>query len=240
MIAVIVVGRCRSDPRRSWPRACAGAVQFISPAHLARPDQERQSVAWFLGMVGASLQAAFTEREYLALEAVAEMRHEFVAGSIVAMAGGELDHNQICTNVKTELVRALGDRPCRVVGSDQRVKVEATGEYFYPDALVVCREPNLVEPKPRSLTNPEVIVEVLSSSTERYDRGDKWLAYQTLPTLTDYVLVASERHRIEHYQRGSDDSWTQRVLPREAKTLTLTDGTTLEVCSLYRLVQAIT
>jgi Uma2 family endonuclease len=72
----------------------------------------------------------------------------------------------------------------------------------------VCAEPKLVEPSPRSLVNPEIVVEVLSPTTERYDRGAKWVAYQTIPTLTDYLLIASDRRRIEHFQRGPDDGWT--------------------------------
>src|SRR5207237_7284877 len=101
----------------------------------------------------------FTAKEYLALEAVAEIRHEFTGGQIVAMAGAELEHNQIAQNVRSELTAALGERPCHIVGSDQRVYVEAVGEYFYPDILVTCLEPRLVEPKPRSLVNPHLIVE---------------------------------------------------------------------------------
>jgi len=104
----------------------------------------------------------FTVKEYLALEAVAEIRHEFTGGQIVAMAGAEFEHNQIAQNVRSELTGALADRPCHIVGSDQRVYVEAVGEYFYPDVLVTYLEPRLIDPKPRSLVNPQVIVEVLS------------------------------------------------------------------------------
>lgn len=193
-------------------------------------------VAWQTrAMVAAGAATTFTEREYLALEAVAEIRHEFVAGQIVGMAGAELEHNQVCTNVTTALVASLGERPCRVLGSDQRVKVEATSEYFYPDVVVVCGEPKLVGPSPRSLVNPEVVVEVLSPTTERYDRGAKWVAYQMMPTLTDYLLVASDRRRVEHFQRGPNESWTQRVASTDAP-LTLSDGTTVEIPRLYRLV----
>ncbi len=177
----------------------------------------------------------FTESEYLALESVAETRHEFVAGQILGMAGAELEHNQLCTNITTALVAGLGERRCRVLGSDQRVKVEATSEYFYPDVVVVCGEPQLSDPSPRSLVNPDVIVEVLSPTTERYDRGTKWVAYQMIPTLTDYLLVASDRRHVEHFQRGPDESWTQRVVPPDAP-LTLGDGTVIELGALYRLV----
>lgn len=177
----------------------------------------------------------FTAKEYLALEAVAEIRHEFTGGQIVAMAGAELAHNQIVHNLHSELTAALGERPCHVLGSDQRVHVEATGEYFYPDILVTCLEPRLVDPKPRSLLNPQLIVEVLSETTERYDRGDKWLAYRTIPSLTDYVMVSSLRREVEHYQRLPDGSWTLRPPQRDGEFV-LASGIILHVNRLYRLV----
>ncbi len=177
----------------------------------------------------------FTAKEYLALETVAETKHEFFGGYIVAMAGAELDHNQIAQNVRAELTSALADRPCRILGSDQRVLGEVVAEYFYPDVVVTCLEPQLVEPKPRSLVNPQIIVEVLSESTERYDRTDKWLAYRTILTLTDYVMVASTKRALEHYHRLPDGSWTLRVLQGDG-TITLANGVVLELRKLYRLV----
>lgn len=188
-------------------------------------------------MIGMAVTHAtrFTAREYLALEAVAEVRHEFTGGQIVAMAGAELEHNQIAQNVRSELTAALGDRPCHIVGSDQRVFVEATGEYFYPDILVTCLEPRLVDPKPRSLLSSQVIIEVLSESTERYDRGDKWLAYRMIPSLTDYVMVSSLRREVEHYQRSPDGSWTLRPPQHDGQSL-LSNGVVLPLNRLYRLV----
>ena len=180
----------------------------------------------------------FTVKEYLALEAVAETRHEFTGGQIVAMAGAELEHNQIAQNVRTELAAAFADRPCHILSSDQRVLVEAVGEYFYPDVLVTCLEPRLVEPKPRSLLNPQVIIEVLSETTERYDRGDKWSAYRTIPSLTDYVMVSSTKRELEHYQRSPDGSWTLRVLAR-AGVCALGNGAVLDLDKVYRLVPGV-
>lgn len=177
----------------------------------------------------------FTVKEYLALEAVAEIRHEFTGGQIVAMAGAELEHNQIAAHVLGELIAALGDRPCHVLGSDQRVHVEATGEYFYPDVMVTCLEPRLVDPRRRSLLNPQLIIEVLSETTERYDRGDKWLAYRTIPSLTDYVMISSTRREVEHHQRLPDGSWTLRPPQRDGE-LALASGILLHVNRLYRLV----
>ena len=182
-----------------------------------------------------AVKVPFTEREYLALETVAETRHELVGGEILGMAGAEYAHNLICHNLHLELGNALRDRGCSVLGADQRVKVEATREYLYPDVVVSCLLPELASPKPQSLLNPQIIIEVLSPSTERYDRLDKWFAYQQIPTLTDYVMVASDRRLVEHLQRGHDDTWTLRKLACDG-TLTLTNGVSLAVASLYRLV----
>jgi Uma2 family endonuclease len=179
--------------------------------------------------------ARFTVSEYLALEAVAEVKHEYFGGDIVGMAGAEPEHNLIAGNVRDALAKARSSNPCRIFTSDQRVFVEATSEYFYPDVVMTCAEPIYLEPTPRSLANPEVIVEVLSESTERKDRGEKWLAYQSIPTLTDYVMVASNLRRIEHYQRASDGGWTLRTVPQGA-VCTLANGCALVVDDLYRLV----
>lgn len=179
--------------------------------------------------------ARFTVTEYLALEAVAEIKHEYIGGDIVGMAGAEPEHNLIAGNVRDALASAPSGRPCRIFTSDQRLFVEAVGEYFYPDVVLTCVEPVYVDTKPRSLVNAHVIVEVLSESTERKDRGEKWLAYQTIPTLTDYVMVASTRRNLEQYHRLPDGSWTLRVLHNEGTCL-LANGVALELGTLYRLV----
>lgn len=179
--------------------------------------------------------ARFTVTEYLALEAVAEIKHEYIGGDIVGMAGAEPEHNLIAGNVRDALVSGLSGRPCRTFTSDQRVFVEAVGEYFYPDVVLTCIDPVYVDPSPRSLVNPQVIVEVLSDSTERRDRGEKWLAYQTIPTLTDYVMVASTSRKVEHYHRLPDGAWTLRVLHDDGRCA-LANGIVLELSKLYRLV----
>jgi Uma2 family endonuclease len=179
--------------------------------------------------------ARFTVAEYLALEAVAEIKHEYIGGDIVAMAGGEPEHNLIAGNVRDVLASALSERPCRIFTSDQRVYVEAVREYFYPDVVVTCVDPIYLAPRPRSLVDPQVIVEVLSDSTERNDRGEKWLAYQTIPALTDYVMVGSTQRKLEHYHRSADGSWTLHVLAGEG-TCTLGSGVVLDLTKLYRLV----
>jgi len=185
--------------------------------------------------MAVSHESRFTVKEYLALEAVADTKHEYFAGTIVAMAGAEPEHNLVAENVRAELRTALADRRCRIFGSDQRVFIESVGEYFYPDVVAVCVEPAYEDPSPRSLTNPGVIVEVLSPTTERKDRGDKWTAYRTIPSLIDYVMIASTKRELDHYHRLPDGSWTLRVLKHEG-SITLGNGAILDLAKLYQLV----
>jgi Uma2 family endonuclease len=177
----------------------------------------------------------FTPAEYLALEAVAETKHEYIGGDIIAMAGAEPEHNQVVQNARTILANALADRPCRITGSDQRVLVEAVGDYFYPDVVVTCGEPRYVDPKPRSLVNPEIIAEVQSGTTERRDRGEKWDSYRSIPSLTDYVLIASTKRAVDHYHRLPDGTWTLRTITQTG-SCTLGNGVVLDLDALYRLV----
>src|SRR5437763_16821511 len=116
--------------------------------------------------------------EYLALEEQADTRNEYFDGEIFAMAGATLEHNVICANLIRELGNQLEESPGRVCTSDQRVKIEDTGLYTYPDITVVCGEPRFEDQGRRTVRNPTLIVEVLSESTEAYDRGDKFAHYQ--------------------------------------------------------------
>jgi Uma2 family endonuclease len=142
-----------------------------------------------------------TPQEYLALERKADYRSEYVNGQIFAMSGASREHNLITTNVTSGLHTQLRGRRCEVYSSDMRVKVHPTGLYTYPDVVVVCGEPAFEDGQLDTLTNPTVIVEVLSPSTEAYDRGDKFAYYRRLESLTDYVLVSQDKVRVEHYVR---------------------------------------
>lgn len=142
-----------------------------------------------------------TSEEYLALERAAERKSEFLAGEMFAMAGANESHNLIATNLSRELSTQLRDRPCWVYGSDMRVKVSATGLYTYPDVTVVCGERQFEDARRDTLLNPTVIVEVLSSSTEAYDRGEKFAQYRQLDSLEEYLLVSQDRQRLERYVR---------------------------------------
>ena len=177
--------------------------------------------------------------EYLGLEEGAEVKSEYFDGEIFAMAGGSPEHNLIAGNVFGELWSQLGQSPCRVYPSDQRVKIQDTGLYTYPDVTVVCEEPEYEEARPRSLLNPTLIVEVLSETTEAYDRGDKFDHYQTLTSLREYVLVASDRRRIERFTRAEgSEEWAYGETSDAAGTLSLVSiGCVLSLALVYGKVE---
>lgn len=148
-----------------------------------------------------------TEAEYLEFERSSELKHEFLDGEIYAMSGASRAHNLICMTASFLLYSQLRGRPCETYQSDMRVKVPATGLYTYPDVTVVCGQVELADEAFDTLLNPTIIIEVLSPSTERYDRGRKFQHYRKLPSLQEYVLIAQDAPRIEHYRRGQDGTW---------------------------------
>lgn len=148
-----------------------------------------------------------TEEEYKVFEAASPRKHEYYQGEIFAMTGGTEPHNLLAGNAHASLHAQLRRRPCRVYNSDQRVKVMATGLHTYPDITVVCGQPQFLEPARLTITNPTVIIEVLSPSTERYDRGAKFQQYRTIPSLQDYILIVQDDYRMEHYMRHESGIW---------------------------------
>jgi Uma2 family endonuclease len=148
-----------------------------------------------------------SEEEYLRLEELAEERSEYYRGELFAMAGGTAEHSLISGNVLRELGDQLEAGPCRVFNSDLRVKIAETGLNTYPDVGVVCEEPSFDDARRTTLLNPIVLVEVLSDSTEAFDRGDKFGHYRRIPSLQQYVLVSSNQARIECFTRASDGAW---------------------------------
>jgi Uma2 family endonuclease len=164
------------------------------------------------------LKPRITSAEYLARERQSETKSEYFDGEIFAMAGASPEHVLIVTNVAGELRAQLRPRDCRVYSTDLRVKVSATGLYTYPDVIVVCGEPRFDDEQRDTLTNPMVIVEVLSPSTQDYDRGAKFEQYRTIPSFTEYVLIAQDKFHVEHCMRQPDGRWmlaeTNRVEDR--------------------------
>ena len=149
-------------------------------------------------------QPRYTSEHYLALERQAKHRSEYINGFIFAMAGASRQHNLIAGNIFGELRTQLRGRPCEAYINDMRVKVNVTGLYTYPDVAALCGEPIFEDTQGDSLLNPSVIVEVLSDSTEAYDRGEKFAHYRRLESLRDYILIAQDKVRVEHFVRQGD------------------------------------
>jgi len=140
------------------------------------------------------------------MERQAEAKSEYLAGEIFAMAGASRTHNLILTNTIVSLGTSLKRRGCDIYANDMRVEVSPTGLYTYPDVVVVCGPPQFKDANEDTLLNPMVIMEVLSNSTASYDRGEKFEHYGTLPSLTDYLLIAQDRAAIEQRVR-TDRGW---------------------------------
>jgi len=151
--------------------------------------------------VSSDPRTLLTEKEYLATERRAEFRSEFYNGEMFALAGASRRHNRIVTNLVTALDNQLRERPCNVYSNDMRVKIPNTGLFTYPDLVVTCGEEEFADDEQDTLLNPLVIFEVLSDSTEAYDRGKKFEHYQNIGSLSTFVLVAQEAPRIERYVR---------------------------------------
>lgn len=148
-----------------------------------------------------------TEDEYLVFERASQTKHEYYDGVIYAMTGGKEPHNLIAGNAHASLHAQLRRKPCRVYQSDMRVKIVQTGLNTYPDVLVICGQPQFTDAVHDAVINPIVIIEVLSASTERYDRGMKFQNYQTIATLQDYILISQDQHRVEHFSRQENNRW---------------------------------
>jgi Uma2 family endonuclease len=174
-----------------------------------------------------------TYAEYLAAEAKAEVRHEFLNGEVFAMAGGTPAHAALASAFARELGNALRDKPCRTFSSDLRIRVPDTGLTTYPDLSVVCGGIELDPQDPNTITNPIVIVEVLSENTEGYDRGAKAQHYRRIPSLREYVLVSQQEARIEVQRRNEHGIWEIHDA-REGEICELVSlGVRLDVRAIY-------
>lgn len=152
----------------------------------------------------------YTPEEYLALEEQAEYRSEYDNGEITAMSGGSFKHAQITANLGRNIGNKIsGD--CSTLTTDMRVQVENYRKFYYPDVLVICGKPAFYEKRNDTVVNPVLIVEVLSDSTESKDRGEKMLAYRTLNSLREYVLVSQDRPIVEQYTKTADGNWIHKA-----------------------------
>ncbi len=154
----------------------------------------------------------FTPAEYLMIEDRADYKSEYYQGQIYAMAGGTVRHSQISSNIITLLSNALSNKPCRVFNSDLRLNVQDNGLYTYPDVMVICGKVELLSDRQDTVTNPVLIVEVLSESTRDYDMTFKFELYRSLPSLEHYLLVDSDKVLVRYFRRVGDGQWLMHEL----------------------------
>jgi Uma2 family endonuclease len=174
----------------------------------------------------------YSYEEYLAYERASELKHEYIGGEIVAMAGGSRRHNALAAKITATLVNTCPPG-CVVFQSDQRIRILASGVATYPDVSMVCgpTEVDPADPGGETITNPTLLVEVLSASTEQIDRGFKWQQYQRIPSLQEYVLVSQASPRVEIYRRLAVDRW--EYVDVQEGTVQLASGATLDLAMLY-------
>ncbi len=146
----------------------------------------------------------YSPEEYLALERAAETKSEYVDGYIYAMTGASRAHNLVTVNISLRLGNQLLNRPCEIYVADMRVKAATARSYRYPDITVVRGQPEFEDPRFDTLTNPTVLIEVLSPTTEATDRGRKFAEYRGIPSLREYLLVSQDQPRIERYARQAE------------------------------------
>lgn len=157
------------------------------------------------------LQRRYTLEEYFALEQASEVKYEYWQGDVFAMSGASPAHVQIQINLITLLRSQLRGRPCRIFSSDMRMKVPSLPPYRYPDLSALCHEPVFeIIGGLEVLSNPALIVEILSPSTEAFDRGDKFTHYKSIPSFCEYLLIAQHRSHVGQYVKQSADVWSYR------------------------------
>ena len=187
-------------------------------------------------MSSLAVETLLTPEEYLASERKATVKSEYLNGEILAMSGASLAHTRITVDIATELNIQLRGRGCEVIASDMRVKTSPKGAYFYPDVVVFCGEPEFEDNVFDTLLNPIIVVEVLSPSTEAYDKGEKFAHYQELTSLREYILVSQDRIRVEQY-RLVKTQWVQTEFHTPEDVLRLASiGCELPLQDIYRRV----
>ncbi|MGC2238761.1 MAG: Uma2 family endonuclease [Pyrinomonadaceae bacterium] len=162
----------------------------------------------------------YSADEYLALEENAEYRSQFYNGEIFAMAGASRKHNAISMNTSSNLHFQLRSRDCEIYQNDMRVKVTET-LYTYPDIVIVCGKPEIEKKRGENLLNPSVLIEVLSPSTEKFDRGEKAQFYRSMPSLREYVLISQDKSYVEHFIRQENGGWLLKEYSEMSETLRL-------------------
>jgi Uma2 family endonuclease len=185
----------------------------------------------------AQPKSYLTPEQYLEFERKSDEKHEYFAGTIYLMAGGSARHNRIAGSTYAALYAQLRRRNCNIYPSDMRVKMVQTGLYTYPDISIVCGNEQYEDKKEDTLLNPVVIIEVLSPSTEKYDRGKKFQNYRTLLSLREYILIAQDECYIEKYTRQVDNTWVLTEATGREETMALSSvQCVLELMEVYEKV----
>jgi Uma2 family endonuclease len=175
--------------------------------------------------------------EYLNFERKSEIKHEYIAGDVLSMSGASAAHNVITANALASLHRQVLQRNCTVFPSDMRVGIIQQNIYVYPDVTVVCGTIEFGDAEQDTVLNPTVIIEVLSPSTENYDRGKKSQYYRTIPSLQEYLLIAQGEYYIEHFVRYSEHQWLFSEVMQEQGSLHLASiDCTLQLQDIYNKV----
>ena len=203
---------------------CVGTVSLVAATARA---------SFNAPMTSPAPERHYTFAEYLELEASSDLRYEFFDGAVYAMSGGSPDHSRLAANVINLLATQLTGKPCQAFTSDLRIRVLETGLATHPDVSVVCGSLERDPEDRNTVTNPVLIVKVLSPSTERYDREEKFANYRRIRSLASYVLISQEEQRLEVFSRNDDGSWTLREV-RSGQLDLPAIGCALSVAAVYR------
>ena len=188
-------------------------------------------------MSSIAAQTLLTPEEYISAERKATLKSEYLSGEIVAKSGASNNHNLITMNTTSGLYNQLVDYAWRVFASDMRVGIDSGDSYLYPDVSVVCDRPRFEDDVLDTLLNPIIVIEVLSPSTEAYDRGEKAERYKKLDSLKEYILISQDRHNVEHYT-VEEGIWSVKELNDLNDTLRLTSvEAELPLQQLYRFIE---
>ena len=188
-------------------------------------------------MSSIAARTYLTPEEYIAAERKATLKSEYLSGEIVRRSQASNAHNLITVNTATQLYNQLAEGGCRVFNSDMRVGIGAGISYFYPDVSVVCEEPRFEDDALDILTNPQVVIEVLSDSTAGYNRGEKFTRYRHLESLQEYILIAQDQIHVEHYLRQGKQ-WVLSEFSALENVLSLVSiGAELSLNQIYRFVE---
>ena len=163
----------------------------------------------------------YSVEEYLEMEEQSIEKHEYYAGEIFAMYGAGINHNRIVRNALIEIGQHLREKECEIFPSDLKIHIEEVSLFTYPDLSIICEGPHFYENRNDTITNPSVLIEVLSPSTKDYDRGEKFGFYRQIPSLQEYILISSQKMHLEKYVRQPQNKWLLTEYKGEDETITI-------------------